>query len=156
MRSIPFEVLKQSEEGHEVRVGQRAQEVHHAVLLGCWVWERYKGGRKKHVRSCEIKKKCPLMTNPHPTCTHRCPPWRPGTGGRWAEAPAAPWNTASVFLRWRWCPCHSASPGCLWCLRVRQTGWRHRTTKLTLHGSWLIWFISLFHLANRPRSSVSF
>lgn len=34
---VPFKVLQQSEEGHEVGVGQRAQEVHHAVLLGCWV-----------------------------------------------------------------------------------------------------------------------
>lgn len=34
---LPFEVLQQSEEGHEVGVRQGAKEVHHAVLLSCWV-----------------------------------------------------------------------------------------------------------------------
>ena len=53
--------------------------------------------------------------------THLCPPWRPGTACPWAEAPAAPWSTASTSPRWRWCPCRSASPGCLWYLHVRHT-----------------------------------
>lgn len=34
---VPFEVFQQSKEGHKVGIRQGAQEVHHAVLLGCWV-----------------------------------------------------------------------------------------------------------------------
>ena len=34
---VPLEMLQQAEEGNEVRVRQRAQQVHHAVLLGCRV-----------------------------------------------------------------------------------------------------------------------
>lgn len=34
---IPLEMLQQAEEGDEVRVRQRAQQMHHAVLLGCRV-----------------------------------------------------------------------------------------------------------------------
>lgn len=43
---VPFEVLQQREEGHEVGVRQRAQEVHHAVLLGCGVRESCQGEEK--------------------------------------------------------------------------------------------------------------
>lgn len=113
---IPFQVLQQSEEGHEVRVRQRAQKVHHAVFFGCWVWECCRG-RRDFISSALLS----LIKHRKKRSSHLCPPWRRGRGGRSAEALAAPWNTASVFLRWRWCPCRSASPECLWCLQVRQT-----------------------------------
>lgn len=43
---LPFQVLQQEEEGDEVGVRQRAEKVHHAVLLGSRIREGWKqGGR---------------------------------------------------------------------------------------------------------------
>lgn len=145
---VPFEVLQQREEGHDVGVGQGAQEVHHAVLLGCWVWESCRGKRK---RLNSVKRvlwpqtfswwawDLNMMTAFLRLKSHLCPPWKRGRGGRWAEAPAAPWSKAWVFLQWRWCPCHSASRGYLWYLRGIRGESRSHTTKgkLCFKGSWL-------------------
>lgn len=128
---VPFEVVQQREEGHDVGLRQGAQEVHHAVLLSCGVWESCVwGGTKKRCnygkgaleprinwwgKNANVMTRTVLLG----LKSHRCLPWKPGRGGRWAEAPAAPWSKAWAFLRWHWCPCHSASWEYLWYLRGR-------------------------------------